>query len=1111
MNLLKLIFLWASLLVASGLSAQETPLWTRYPAISPDGKTIAFCYKGDIFLVPAEGGKATQLTTHPAYDYHPVWSPDSKTIAFTSGRDGGMDLYMLPVTGGTPTRLTTFSGNAIPECFTPDGKHILFRANIQPDQAYGQFPSGGQVYSVDLEGGRPEQVLTFEAYNICFTPDGNKILYHDRKGYEDEWRKHHTSSVCRDIWIHDLQTGEFTNLTNKEVEDRYPVLAADGNTVYFLSERFGSFNVCKMSLSNPQDIKQVTHFTKHPVRFLTRSNDDVLCFFYDGEIYTLTPGKQPKKVAINVVMDNQTRDVQKMSWNSGAREIAVSPNGKEFAVVVRGDIFVANSEFGTTKRITNTAAQEKNVNFSPDGRSLVYASERDGQWNLYISKIKNEEDKSFAYAREIEEEQLTKGMTASFQPAFSPDGKEVAYLANRTEIRVINLKSKKTRVVLPAKYNYSYSDGDQSFEWSPDGRWILAQFFEEGGWQHPDIALVKADGKGEIHNLTNSGYSDSNPRWMMGGKAVIWRTDREGLRSHGSWGAQGDIYGLFLDPEAYDYFRMSKEERMLAGEEKALEQQREAQEKAEAAKKDKKKDGKADDTKNKKKDNKKKGDSETNVPAEGSKEPKKEEGNNLPELTINLKNLEDRMVRMTIHSSNLGDAVLTNDGSKLYYLAAFEGGYDLWMHDFNENVTRILSKMGRGGSLELSKDGRTLYLLSGGQIFTVNQGNGQLKQLKYRVDFEWKPAEERASLFTHVWQQVKDKFYDKDFKGVDWEYYKKAYERFLPYINNDFDFAELLGEMLGELNASHTGARYNMSMNRGATANLGAFYDTNYDKDGLRITEILERGPLDLTDGNIKPGMIIRAIDNQPIKAGEDYFPLLEGKSGKRTLLTIYDPESKEEFEEYVKPINGGQLNGLLYQRWVKQREHITDSLSNGQIGYIHIASMDSPSFRKTYSELLGRYRNRKAVVIDTRYNGGGWLHEDLLHLLGGKQFAEFVPRGQFIGIDPFAQWTKPSIVLVSESNYSNAHGFPWAYKELGLGKLVGMPVPGTMTAVWWEQMIDGVTFGIPQVGMKDNQGRILENMQLEPDIKVNNDPANAIQGRDLQLEAAIKDLMENL
>ena len=257
--------------------------------------------------------------------------------------------------------------------------------------------------------------------------------------------------------------------------------------------------------------------------------------------------------------------------------------------------------------------------------------------------------------------------------------------------------------------------------------------------------------------------------------------------------------------------------------------------------------------------------------------------------------------------------------------------------------------------------------------------------------------------------------------------------------------------------------------------------------------------------------MIIRKIDNQDIKKGEDYFALLEGKAGKRTMLTIYDPIKKKEWEEYVKPISAGMLNQLLYQRWVKQRQHMVDSLSNGQIGYIHVASMDSRSFRKTYSELLGRYRNRKAVIIDTRYNGGGWLHEDLLHLLSGKQYAEFVPRGQFIGIDPFAQWTKPSAVLISESNYSNAHGFPWAYKELGLGKLIGMPVPGTMTAVWWETMINNVTFGIPQVGMKDNQGRILENMQLEPDIKVSNDPASAMQGRDLQVEAAVKDLLKQI
>ena len=1093
MNWMKSLLVWVSLLVCSGVFAQENPLWMRYPSISPDGKTIAFCYKGDIFLVDTEGGRATQLTTHPAYDYHPVWSPDGKTIAFTSGRDGGMDLYTVPVTGGTPTRLTTFSGKAVPTCFTPDGKHILFNASILPEKEFDRFPTAGQLYSVKVEGGRPELVLSFNAYDVAYTPDGKKMLYHDWKGYEDEWRKHHTSSVCRDIWMYDLGQGTFKNLTDKQVEDRNPVISADGNTVYFLSERFGSFNVCRMSLNQPQDIRQITKFTKHPVRFLSRSNDDVLCFFYDGEIYTMKPDGEPKKVAVSIVMDNQVPAVSKMTRSNGASEIAVSPNGKEFAIIIRGDIFVANAEFGTTQRITNTAASEKNVEFSPDGRSLVYASERDGQWNIYISRIKDAEDKSFAYARDIEEEQITKGNTACFQPAFSPDGKEIAYLANRTEIRALNLKSKKERVILPAQYNYSYADGDQGFEWSPDGRWILTSFFEEGGWQHPDIALVSSDGKGEIHNLTNSGYSDSGPSWMMNGKAIIWYTDRQGMRSHGSWGAQNDVYALFLDPEAYENFRMTKEERRLAQEMKSREEKQG-------------KEAKENDAKKEKKNKKEK--EETSKQADQAK---KSDAKSLPELKIDLKNIEDRMVRMTINSSSLSGAVLTPDGSKLFYLAAFEGGHDLWVHDFENNSTRLVSKTGRRGALVLSKDGKTLYLLSNGQIFTVNQGNGQLKQLNYKADFEWKPAEERESLYAHVWQQVSDKFYDKDFKGVDWPFYREAYERFLPYINNDYDFAEMLAEMLGELNASHTGAMYRPGSGRASTARLGTFFDPNHTGDGLKIAEVIDNGPLDLTNDKIKAGMIIRKIDNREIKAGEDYFPLLEGKAGKRTRITIYDPSKKKEWDEYIKPVDATRLNNLLYQRWIKQRQDMVDELSDGQIGYIHVAGMNSPSFRKTYSELLGRYRNRKAVIIDTRFNGGGWLHEDLLHLLGGKQFAEFVPRGQFIGIDPFAQWTKPSAVLVCEGNYSNAHGFPWAYKELGLGKLIGMPVPGTMTAVWWESMMNQITFGIPQVGMKDNQGRILENMQLEPDIRVNNDPASLMQGRDLQIEAAVKSLMEEI
>lgn len=321
-----------------------------------------------------------------------------------------------------------------------------------------------------------------------------------------------------------------------------------------------------------------------------------------------------------------------------------------------------------------------------------------------------------------------------------------------------------------------------------------------------------------------------------------------------------------------------------------------------------------------------------------------------------------------------------------------------------------------------------------------------------------------------------------------------------------------MGELLGELNASHTGARYYGYNRAPQTAALGAFYDPEYKGDGLKIKEVIEKGPLNNAKTKIKAGVIIEKINNQPIKAGEDYFGLLNNQSGKRIYLSLYNPTTKERWSEYVKPISQGTQNGLLYDRWVKQRKELVEKLSDGKIGYVHIKGMNSQSFREIYSEIFGRYRNKEAIILDTRFNGGGWLHEDLVNMLSGKKFAEFLPRGQYIGQDPFAQWTKPSAVIMSEGNYSNAHGFPWVYKELGIGKLVGMPVPGTMTAVWWETQQDPtLVFGIPEVGMKDNQGRYLENLQLEPDIRVTNDPASAIQGRDLQLEATVKSLLEDL
>lgn len=1074
--------LWLTLLILWGVGsfaqAQITPLWINTPAISPDGKTIVFSYRGDLYKVPASGGNAIPLTLHKGHDMSPVWSKDGKNIAFISDRYGNFDIYLIAAQGGPSKRLTYHSSGDYPSSFTPDGKAILFSSSRLDNAKNVMYPSGAmsELYKIPVTGGKPTQVLTTPALYANYDKSGKVMVFQDRKGYEDNRRKHHTSSVTRDLWSYAPATNTFIQLTNFNGEDLNPVLSADGKTMYYLSEERGNINVFEMDLNSKQR-KPLTRFKTHPVRDLTRADNGLLCYRYNGEIYIQNGSGTPQKVNIKIFTENRYNAEEITSVNSGATDMAISPNGKEVAFVVRGEVFVASINGGTTKRITNTSEQERNISFSPDGRSILYAGERNDSWNLYQTSLTRKEEKYFFSSTVLKETPVLESNKETFYPKYSPDGKEVAFLEERTTLRVINLASKKVRTIVPGDKNYSYSDGDQYYDWSPDGKWFLVDFLPPKQWIG-EVGLVSAKG-GKIHNLTQSGYSDGGGTWAMGGKMMLYYTDRNGMRSQASWGSQSDVYAMFFTKDAYDKFRLSKEDYELLKERE----------------KDEKKANKKANNSSKNKDKNKKAKS-------------------LKPIKIELAGINERKVRLTIHSSNLSSALVSKDGKKLYYLARFEKGYNLWVTDLRTRSTKILAKTNaRGGGMTWDKDQKNIFLLSSGRISKIDPKSGKRKGIRFSGEMVLNKAKERDYMYEHMWRQVQKKFYVKDLHKLDWDGLKKDYAKFLPHINNNYDYSDMMSELLGELNASHTGCFYRHRHKNGdITASLGLYYDNTYQGNGLKITEIMSGSPLDKKGSQVKAGVIIEKIDGVEISTAINPHKLLNRKRGKYTLLSLYDPKNNKRWEETTKPISRGEESQLRYKRWVTRMEKMVDKLSNGKVGYVHVQGMNESSFRKVYEDALGKHAGKEALIVDTRFNGGGWLHDDLATFLSGKKYIEFVPRGQNLGTEPQFKWTKPSVVVMGEANYSDAHMFPFTYKTLGIGKLIGMPVAGTGTAVWWENLQDrSLVFGIPQVGMRANDGTFLENKQLEPDIKVRNDFDKVSKGEDQQIQAAVKEMLKQV
>lgn len=1071
----------------------ETPRWLRDVRISPDGKQIVFTYKGDLFTVPTNGGEAKRLTTSTSYESTPIWSPDCKQIAYSSDRHGNFDIFVIDADGGNPRRLTTNSAGETPEAFSADGKRVYYTASIQAPAASVAFPTSRnhQLYSIALSGGSSKQEVGYPVAQISFLPDGASFLYQDCKGMENIWRKHHTSSVSKDIWKYDASTGNHTNLTSRPGEDRNPVVANDGKTVYFLSERNGdSFNVYSTTVDDMSVVKKLTNFKTHPVRFLSSSNDGILAFAYDGDIYTMPNGKKASKVAIDVTMDEVPQT--EMISVSGRYGVP-SADGKQFAYIGRGEVFVGSIEHSSTKQITHTAAAESQVSWNPDNREILYTSMRDGHFNVYSAKIAREDDPNFSNATLIDEKVLIADDDIERTNAqYSPDGKKIAFIQDRNKLMIKDVESGKIKQLTDGSH-YKFRYGSYDYQWSPDNKWILLEVGDNMHDPYNDIAIINVD-NGEMVHLTRSGYTDARPRFVIGGNAVIFLTERWGMRNHASWGSMDDVAIVFLNQDAYDKYRLSKEDYELL---KEVEKQQKKSAKKEEPKNDDKKDKKKD------KDN----DSESDS---ADKEDDKSK-----EIKVEVEGLEDRMLRLTPFSGNIADAWVDNDGRTLYYLLSVEKGYDLWKLKFEDREPSIAVRLDMGAaSIYPSTDGKTLYIM-GDKMRKYDVGGSSAKAITSSASMRLDHAAEREAMFNQVYISEREMFYHKDMHGVKWDELCNDYRKFLPHINNNYDFAQMLSELLGELNVSHTGSGFRGNKANDIsdrTANLGLLYDMTYEGDGLKVAEIVSGGPFDNANTKIQVGCVIKAINGVELKAGEDYSPAFVDIIGRKTLVTIAPADGSDSFDEVILPISSGTMNNLMYKRWIKARAADVDRWSNGRLGYVHIQSMDDGSFRKVYGDLLGKYNKKEGVVVDIRWNGGGRLHEDIEILLSGEKYFTQVVRGQESCDMPSRRYNKPTIMVMAEPCYSNAHGTPWVYSHRGLGKLVGMPVPGTMTSVNWVTLQDpSLYFGIPVVGYRLADGSYLENSQLEPDVKIDNMPEDVVAGEDAQLRKAVEELLKEI
>ncbi|HEY1114046.1 MAG TPA: LpqB family beta-propeller domain-containing protein [Chitinophagaceae bacterium] len=1066
MNYSKLLWGPALAMALVSLSASGQPATTSSrpsysePALSPDGSEIAFVSGGDIWTVPSSGGEARLLVSNPATESRPLYSPDGKSLAFVSTRSGNGDIYVLHMVTGAVERLTWDDGFDEVSAWSRDGKYLYFSSTSR------DIAGMRDVFRVKATGGTPVTVSGNRYVNEYFAapaPDGKSVAFAARGfGSHQWWRKGHSHLDESELWLQQGGTNEsYQQLTERGAKQLWPLWSADGRTLYYVADRNGQQNLWMLPMGGTA--KQLTNFTTGRVLWPSIAhNGQSLVFERDFSVwkYDIANG-QATPVSITRRGVPATPAVERSRLTSGFSNLALSPDGKKVAFVARGEVFVAGAkDGGDATRVTATTANEAQLAWTPNSNTLLYTSEREGVSNIY--------QYNFITGKET---QLTSGRQDNTAPLLSPDGKQVAFIRDGKELRVLDLATKRETVVAQGYLGRPPFASSGSVSWSPDGKWLAYAAF--GPKSLRNIMVVPAaGGTGRpISFLANT--FGGNVVWSRDGKSILFTTAQ---RTENGYVARVDLLPRqprFREDQFRDLFT----------------------EPAPAAARPASKTSPVIDTLTRNTTTASKG---THIVFEG---------------------IRQRLSLLPL-GVDAGNIDLGKDGNTLVVVANVAGQSNLYTYSLDELskepavVKQLTSTPGYKSSVQLSSDGKEVYFLEGGRILSVNLDSRQVKPLSVTAEMDIDFAAEKMEMFRQAWEVQNKGFYDTAFHGVDWAAIRTTYEPLAAGAQTPDELRRILNLMVGELNASHSGVS-GPGQPTYSTGRIGLRFDpSTYEAEGkLKITEVVALSPAALT-GSVQAGDYLVAIDGTPVTGDTNIDQLLDNKVGKRVTLSVSSSSSdKNPRSVVVRPVNQPTEKGLLYKQWVQERRDYVAKASGGRLGYVHMFDMGQGSLDQLYLDMDAENHARDGVVVDVRNNNGGFVNAYALDVLSRKGYLTMTVRG----LPPAPARVQlgqraldaPTILVTNQHSLSDAEDFAEGYRTLGLGKVVGEPTAGWIIYTSAASLIDGSSIRLPFIKITDNRGQNMEGAPRPVDIPVTNPLGE--EDKDRQLDTAVKELLRQI